>query len=476
MTTLKTEAHLAEAPSRLSRFRAGGIRELISIAWPLALSIMSANLMLFVDRLFLAHLSTEALNASVNSSVYFWILQMGTVAVACIAEVFVGQYNGAGRIRELGAPVWQMIYFSLLSVVIYLPAGFLVGPLLFNGAPHGQMSSDFFGILSFGGPLFPLGAALASFYIARGRLGLIAVATVAANITNVLLDYVLIFGIDGWTAPMGIRGAAWATVIGQLVDVTILAVCFLSHHNRTTYGTNRWRFNLPLFWRSICIGTPSAISMTVEMLAWAVLVHYVALRGEALMTVASITQSIVILFVFISESLGKAVTTIASNAIGARQWPIVWRTFRSGLRLNLYLCALLAVPFLFAADWLVDFFLPPGQSIAFLDTVRAVSVRACLWLWLYCLVDGVKYTLIGLLTAAGDTRFVAIIGGAAIWLLAIVPTIIALGTLGLHYDSAWIIAVVAIMVISALFFWRFRQEKWKQTALLESSGIVSSGN
>jgi multidrug resistance protein, MATE family len=464
MSIMETDAR-TEVPSRLSRWRAGGIRELIAIAWPLALSIMSANLMLFCDRLFLAHYSTEALNASVNSSVYFWILQMGTVAVACIAEVFVGQYNGAGRLRELGSPIWQMIYFSLLSIVLYLPAGLFGGPLLFGGSPHGNLASDYFGILSYCGPLFPLGAALASFYIARGRLVLIAVATVAANITNVLLDYLLIFGVEGWLAPMGIHGAAWATAGGQLVDVAILAACFLSKRNRETYGTGNWRWNGPLFWRSVRIGTPSSISMTVELLGWAILVHYVALKGEALLTVASVTQSILILFLFVSESIGKAVTTIAANAIGARQWHIVWRIFRSGLRLNLYLCALFAIPFLLMAEWMVEFFLPKGESAAFLESVRAISVRACLWLWLYCLVDGVKYTLIGLLTAAGDTRFVAVIGGLAMWLLAIVPTMVALSVYGMNFDAVWVISVIAISVMTVLYFWRLRQERWKKVQL-----------
>jgi multidrug resistance protein, MATE family len=466
MNTLKTEA-----PSRLSKWRAGGLRELIAIAWPLAISIMSANVMLFCDRLFLAHYSTEALNASVSSSVYFWILQMATVAVACIAEVFVGQYNGAGRLRELGAPVWQMIYFSLLSIALYLPVGLFVAPLLFAGAPHGQLASDYFGLLSYWGPLFPLGAALAAFYIARGRVVLIAVATLAANITNVALDYLLIFGVEGWFAPMGIHGAAWATAGGQLVDVAIMAACFLSKGNREKYGTFAWRWNGTLFKHCVRIGVPSAISMTVELLGMAILVHYVSLRDQTLLTVASITQSILLLFLFVSESIGKAVTTIAANAIGSRDWSIVWRVFRSGLRLNLYLCALFAVPFLFAAHWLVDFFIPAGESEAFVAAVHAISVNACLWLWLYCLIDGVKYTLIGLLTAAGDTRFVAITGGLAIWLLAIVPTIVALGYYGYQYDAAWIIAVVAMLVTSVAYLLRFRQARWK-TAQIDVTSLT----
>jgi len=467
MTIVETEAR-GELTSRLSRFRAGGIRELMTIAWPLALSIMSANLMLFCDRLFLAHSSTEALNASVNSSVYFWILQMGTVAVACIAEVFVGQYNGAGRSREMGAPVWQMIWFSLFSVIFYLPAGLWLGPALFASTPHSAMATDFFGILSYCGPLFPLGAALAAFYIARGRVILVAVATMAANVTNVVLDYILIFGVEGWIPAMGIRGAAWATAAGQLMDIVVLASCFLSKFNRTNFGTGKWKLQGKLFWDCIRVGTPSSISMAIELLAWAVLIHFVALKDEALLTVASITQSILILFLFVNESVGKAVTTIASNAIGAKQWSIVWRIFRSGMRLNLYLCALFAIPLLFAADWLVGFFLPADSTEAFIESVRSVSVRSCLWLWLYCLVDGAKYTLMGLLTAAGDTRFLAIFGGGAICVLAIAPVIIALGVFGLHYDSTWIISVVATMIISGVFLWRFRQEKWKHNQISTS--------
>lgn len=83
----------------------GTLKELWSISFPLVLSFMSVSLMLFLDRLFLAHYSLDAFNASVSASMLVQLLQFWCLSTVSIAEVFVGQYNGSGRKGQLGEPV-----------------------------------------------------------------------------------------------------------------------------------------------------------------------------------------------------------------------------------------------------------------------------------------------------------------------------------------------------------------------------------
>ena len=461
-----------ETASKLTKFRAGGLRELWSLSLPLAISLFSASFMLFADRLLLARFSTDALNASVNATVYFWVLQLGTLSVACIAEVFVGQYNGAGKPKQIGAPVWQMIWFSLLSVLIFLPMGLWGSHWLFGGSRYEALTIEYFGILSFFGPTFPLVGALAAFYIGRGRVGLVVMTTILANVTNILLDVVLIFGVDGLIEPMGVRGAAIATGVGQTLQAVVLLFCVLTKHNRETYNTGKISFRWPIFAQCMRIGTPNALSLTVEILAWAVLMQMITAVSEEMITVASITQSLLLLFLFISEAIGKAVTAIAANAIGAAQWNVVWRVLGSAVKLNIILSLFLVIPFVIYPEPLVDLFLPKHDvTPEFLESVKTVATRACIWVWIYCLVDGIKWAFFGLLTASGDTRFLMITGGTLIWLFAIAPIAVAVLFLGYHYDVAWAISVVAASLIAIVFYWRFRQEKWKASLVAQNEAI-----
>lgn len=82
---------------KLTPYPEGSLRELLQISFPLIVSLMSASLMLFLDRLFLAHYSLDSLNAAAHAGASVQFLQFWSIATVCIAEVFVGRFNGAGK-------------------------------------------------------------------------------------------------------------------------------------------------------------------------------------------------------------------------------------------------------------------------------------------------------------------------------------------------------------------------------------------
>lgn len=111
----------------------GSIRELWRISFPLMISTFASLLMIFTDRIFLARYSLEALNASVNAGTLAWAIVGGCGMVTAMSEVFVAQYNGAGKLREIGRPVWQMIWFAIFSLALFIPLGIWGGPAFFPG-------------------------------------------------------------------------------------------------------------------------------------------------------------------------------------------------------------------------------------------------------------------------------------------------------------------------------------------------------
>src|ERR1700733_6336679 len=115
----------------LTKYAPGSLRELWSIAFPLMLSSFSFLAMIFVDRLFLARYSPEAMSAAVTSGTAAWSFIGSGIILAAMSEVFVAQYNGAGIKKRLGEPVWQMIWFSLATFLLYVPIGLYVGNWVF---------------------------------------------------------------------------------------------------------------------------------------------------------------------------------------------------------------------------------------------------------------------------------------------------------------------------------------------------------
>src|SRR4051794_41067769 len=103
----KAEQLASPADSNLTKFPQGSVRELLSLATPLFLILFSGCLLNFVERIWFAHFSIQALEASVNAVYLLRIFQMPCIALAMMAQAFVGYYNGAKKLSSIGQCIWQ---------------------------------------------------------------------------------------------------------------------------------------------------------------------------------------------------------------------------------------------------------------------------------------------------------------------------------------------------------------------------------
>lgn len=457
---LPTAMNVQEKKS-LTKHPSGSLRELWTISLPLMLSMMSGSLMLFLDRLLLARFSVDALNACVNASVIAAALQFAFLTTSAISEVFVGQYNGAGQYKKIGEPVWQMIWFSILSSLIFIPLGFLSGPLFFTDPAYADLEIEYFKWIMYFGPVFCLSAALSAFYIGRGSVKFVTLIVILANILNVLLDLVFIFGYEPYISSYGIGGAAIATGISQLAQCVILFLGFIKEKYRKKYNTANWAFNKKCFIQCLKIGLPNSIAHTLEIIAWAVFFRIMTMAGDEHITVVAICQSIFMLFTFIAEGISKGASAIAANLIGARQWNIVWKLFRSGMKFYFQAFLVLGLVLVVDPSPMIEWFIGGDPELASNQSIRQIAISACVWMWVYFLFDGIHWLVVGLLTAAGDTKFVLWIGGFSAWLFAILPIYYFITVLGHQADVAWLITAVYAALTCFIYLWRFKTEKWR---------------
>lgn len=444
----------------LTPYPQGSMRELWTISFPLMISLMSVSLMIFLDRLFLSHYSLEALNASGNGGVVVQLLQFWLIATVSIAEVFVGRFNGAGRYEKLGQPVWQMIWLSLATIFWFVPMGLWAGPYIFHHQGYADLENTFFSYLMYFGPLTSLSAALTAFYIGRGKVKFVTLIMALSNLVNIILDIVLIFGVDPWIPSYGIGGAAIATGIAQTCQASIFFIAFIRKKNRMTYGTGKWQYNRHLFMKCLRIGIPNAIAHSLELLAWVFIFHMMTQLGSDYITVVTVSQSIFFLFTFMTEGVSKGATAIASNFIGSEQQNLIWKLLWSGLKLYLIAFVLLGVILVGYPEPLISLFLTKGESLspATIHTLHS----ACFWVWLFFLFDGINWFFIGLLTAAGDTKFIMKVGGAGPWIVALLPIYFFVFHLGAPADVTWMLIAFYGIASTCIYYYRFRSEKWKE--------------
>jgi MATE family multidrug resistance protein len=452
------------------------LREVLRISFPLILTALSGNLMFFLDRVILSHYSTDAMNAAAVAGMICSLFQFGGIAITSVAEVFVGQYNGSQQYDKIATPVWQMIWFAFSTFSIFLPMAIWGGPLFLkeNILEHGL---PYYKIIMYFGPMLPLITAISSFYIGQGKVKLITFSAFLANVINLGLNFVLVFGVEGFIPSYGVAGSATATVISQIIQFGLLFSIFLSKPNRKAFKTHKFQFNYKILKACLKIGTPAGVGHTLEMAAWSFILLMVTDKGSGYLTVQTIGSTVFILFAFFTDGLNKGVMAISSNIIGAGRWEFIPQLLKSSVKLQLIVVSILFIPLVLVPELIMDLFinrnpeileLPNALSPEDLRMVTYYTVRALQWVWIYCVFDGIVWIISGILTSAGDTRFIMFVNITSVWIFAVIPTYLALYYCDAEPSTPWLMSVFYTIFNLGFLYWRYRSNKWKKLVLRPS--------
>ncbi len=446
---------------QLTRYPLGSFLEMWTIAWPLILALLSTSVMMFVDRLLLAQYSVEALTAAAHGGTAAYAIFVAPITVAGITEVFVGQYHADEQRYRMGQFTWQMIWLSiLLTPAFFLIAKYLPG-LIFHGTGNEANETIYFQTLVYFGSLVTMIPALMGYFAGQGKVKIITIAAILANVVNGLLDWVLIFG---WKSipELGVLGAAIGTVIASLCQILFFLLFFFRKEDRQNNGTTHFALRLGDFFRCIKIGFPAGIAHVSEMIGHMAFFRLMILADPYYMIIASMMQSFYLLTLFLVEGLSKAVTAISSNLIGASVYKPIGKVLLSACRLQSLFAAFVLSVALFFPDRLLSLLLSENDMYLLKDPLFfPLFKRTVFWVACFFLVDGLVWAFIGLLTAAGDTRFIMIVGVIIQWLCYFLPVYIAIRYLGLGVDTAWMLIVISAFLILVIYFIRYRNQKWK---------------
>lgn len=248
--------------------RTGRLGELLALFFSVLLMSFSTYLLLLIEKLFLARISKEVMEVAVNAAYVAQIFQAPCVALAMMAQVYVGRWIGAQNYKSVGPGIWQFIWFSILSMCIVFPIGWICSDLYFRDTALSGVGVPYARFLMAINFLYPLGAALSCFYLGQGKTLLIVIATISSQLVKLLFAYLLIFGWGGWIPSLGLTGGVLSTLIAQGGFCLFLLITFLSKKNRNLFDSHRWLLQLKLFWHCIQPGLLRAANRILNFICW----------------------------------------------------------------------------------------------------------------------------------------------------------------------------------------------------------------
>lgn len=204
---------------------------LFKFSIPCILALLITSLYNIVDQIFIGHGTTEGLGAVGNAATTI-VFPLTLVAVAlsgmfgdgtaAFLSICQGRKDTKSAHRAVGGSI--AITFLISIVVVVLGLIFCDQILNLAGATADNIvyaRQYYYIIISFF-PIYMLGNMLNSVIRADGAPAFAMIATVAGAVTNIILDPIFIFVLN-W----GIKGAAWATITGQIITL-ILSLIYLT--------------------------------------------------------------------------------------------------------------------------------------------------------------------------------------------------------------------------------------------------------
>ncbi|MDO4304148.1 MAG: MATE family efflux transporter [Bacillota bacterium] len=301
------------------------------LAVPMIVQNAITSFVSFLDNIMVGQIGTEQMSgvAIVNQLMFvFNICIFGGVSGA---GIFGTQFYGKGDYEgQKYAFRFKMYTSALIAGLALCLFGFcstqLISLYLSDSGSVGDITlalkygKEYLAIMMAGLIPFALSQTYISSIRETGQTFVPMLAGIVAVITNLILDYVLIFGIDGVIPAMGVSGAAIATVIARFVECIIVVAWTHMHADKNPYIAGAFNsFRIPgNILKGIFIkGTPLMLNEMLWASGMAVIVQCYAVRGLEVVAAQNISSTITNLFNIVYIQLGSCISIVVGQLLGA---------------------------------------------------------------------------------------------------------------------------------------------------------------
>ncbi|MCC8142201.1 MAG: MATE family efflux transporter [Lachnospiraceae bacterium] len=405
--------------SKENRMATEPIAKLMAVTGlPIVLSMMLQAVYNIVDTAFLSNMRLNGEQALTALGLAFPIQLLMVafgVGTGVGANALISKCLGRGDREQASRTVGNALTIGIIIYAAFLVFGLTCVPWYVNSQSSGgvisaealNMSIEYLRIcltVSFGMIFFTI---TEKFLQATGRSLYSTIAQISGAVFNIAFDPLLIYGV-GFFPEMGVRGAAVATVGGQILSC-VLALIF---HYRLDVEIDKSPKYMKLSWNTIkgiyAIGLPAIISqalLTVMTYGMNLILARIADVGENFVTVYGLYCKIQQLVLFAAFGLRDAITPIVSFCHGARDRQRVQDSIRYGLLYTLVLMvAGLVVVEAIAVPLMGLFSLSDTTYSICIDCIRIVSlgfVCAGLCISFQGIFQGIECGIQSLIVSAG---------------------------------------------------------------------------
>jgi MATE family multidrug resistance protein len=391
-----------------------------------------------IGRLGVEPLAARAVGAAIIGGIYwiFTFLSFGTTTL-------VGYHHGAQDFRACGETYFHALCLALCGGVGVALAGLLFAAPLYQlmGAPENVVNQGvpYFRIYIASAPFTFIFFASVGFF--RGTLDTRTPMIIAFLITgtHLLLDYGLIYGHFG-LPRLGLKGAAIAAWVGQLVGATTCLAIFFFSSSTTGYRNAKWRISLNRMRPLFRIGSDLAIRTGALRGSLVFATSCAARMGASVLSAHEIAFQLMLLGSDVIDGLAVAGQALVAKYLGGAQKETAFAMGKTLILCGAVAGLMFGIAFLGAQNAIASFFTDSTEVKLLLGAGVILLVA------LFQPLNGIVFVLDGFLIGAHDTRFL-------MWamLIGAVGIFVPISWMSLH----WSWGLMGIWIgVGALMSWR----------------------
>ncbi|MBC7771094.1 MAG: MATE family efflux transporter [Pyrinomonadaceae bacterium] len=450
--------------------------ELLTIAGPTVATMTSYTLMQFVDKLIVSRIGPEPIyvGAQGDGGIAAFVPISIVIGILQVVNTYVSQNMGAGKPDRAPAYAWNAIWIAIVCWALLIPYGFML-PQIFTAMgrepERAALAASYGQILVFGAGLTLMTRAVSQFFYGMHRPGVVLLAGVVANLINLGLAYLLVYGELGFP-KMGIPGSGIATVIATGVELCIPMTLFLSARYNKLYKTrSAWRPSLLHVKDLVRIGWPGGVMFGNEMICWSYfMVFLVGHFGEEHSMAGWIAHQWMTLSFMPAVGISVAVTAMVGKCIGMGRPDLARQRAFMGLGLALAYMGTCAITFVVFRHQMIAMFIDKGTTPEVTANVIALGTQMMVAAAAFQLFDAVAMTLSGALRGAGDTIVPGLVTVVLAWLCIVVGgNLFVRFAPSLQSVGPWIAAAIYILALCVFFLSRFLMGKWQTMSLVKKA-------
>ena len=377
-------------------------------------------------------------------------------AVATGGAVVASQYLGQKRREKACEAADQLVLITaVISAVIMICAVLFRRGLLetiYHGIEPDVMENalTYLVISAVSYPCLAVYNSCAALFRAMGNSRISMQASVVMNVLNIIGDYLLVF-----VFPMGVAGAALATLVSRIVACVILNIRLRNRSLDICIGNGPLSWNGDMIRRILHIGIPGGVENSIFQLGRVLVVSIIATFGTVQIAANAVANNLDSMGVLPGQAMNLAMITVIGRCVGAGDFGQARYYAKRLMKMTYLINGLCCAGVILTMPLTLRLYGLSQETLGLAAVLVLIHDGFAILLW------PASFTLTNVLRAANDVKFPMVVSILSMLIFRLgLSYVIGVG-LGWGAIGVWTAMVVDWAVRTACFVGRYRSGKWQ---------------